>query len=230
MRAKAALSLLLLGSLTALLLFPSGPAAAKKRRAKTVTVGKDATGDWGENAGAPGLAPLGAALGQDLVSASVGMGKKKTVNFIIKVTSLPPVGGTPEVTRYNWDFTVNGKGLELDGKFSNYTRGACDPTSGQCPPPRDPGSAPFFIRGNCETVGTTVVCEELGIVHAKFNAAKGTITIPVPMKLIKAKSGSKIAGGVSDFGGSVAAAASAFVTPFAAPNDTLTVTKTFRIP
>jgi hypothetical protein len=107
MKAKAALSLLLLGALTAALLLPHGTAAAKGR--KPLTVGKDAKGDWGENAGAPELAPLGAALGQDLVSAAIGIGKKKTINFIIKVTSLPPVGGTPEATRYNWDFTVDGK-------------------------------------------------------------------------------------------------------------------------
>jgi hypothetical protein len=35
------------------------------------------------------------------------MGKKKTINFIIKVTSLPPAGGTPEATRYNWDLEVH---------------------------------------------------------------------------------------------------------------------------
>lgn len=227
MRAKAPLSLLLLGALAALLLFPFGTATARGR--KPLTVGRDARGDWGDNAGVPELAPLGAALGQDLVSAAIGMGKRKTINFIIRVTSLPPAGGMPEFTRYNWRFTVNGRGLELDGKFTNYTRGACDPTSGQCPPPRDPGSAPFFVRGNCSSVGTTVVCEELGLVHARFNTAKGTITIPVPMKLMKAKRGSKIAGGASDFGGTVAAAAAAFVTPFAAPNDTLTVTRTFRV-
>jgi hypothetical protein len=73
------------------------------------------------------------------------------------------------------------------------------------------------------------VCEELGIVHARFNAAKGTITIPVPMKLIKAKRGSKIAGGATQFGGTVAAATSAFLTAVAAPNDTLIVTKTFKV-
>jgi hypothetical protein len=227
MKSKAPLCLLLSGALTALLLFPAGTATAKRR--KPLTVGKDAKGDWGDNADAAELAPVGAGLGQDLVGAAIGMGKKKTINFIIKVASLPPTGGMPEFTRYNWDFTVNGKGLELDGKFTNYTRGACDPTSGQCPPPRDPGSAPFFIRGNCSSVGTTVVCEELGIVHARFDAAKGTITIPVPMKLIKAKRGSKIAGGATDFGGTVAAAPSAFVSALDGPNDTLTVTKTFKV-
>jgi hypothetical protein len=78
-------------------------------------------------------------------------------------------------------------------------------------------------------VGTTVVCEELGIVHARFNAAKGTITVPVPMKLIKAKRGSKIAGGATDFGGTVAAVPSAFFSLLDGPNDTLTVTKTFKV-
>jgi hypothetical protein len=87
MKAKAALSLLLLGVLTAALLLPHGTAAAKGR--KPLTVGKDAKGDWGENAGAPELAPLGAALGQDLVGAAIGMGKKKTINFIIKGPRCP---------------------------------------------------------------------------------------------------------------------------------------------
>ncbi len=229
MKRKAILSMLLSGLLAAAMVGTSTPASAGKKKAGPVVVGKDAPNDWGSNVDA-NLAPIGNLLGQELVEASIGMADAKTVNFIIKVASLPAPGGMPEFTRYNWDFMVDGKGLELDGKFTNYSRGACDPTSGQCPPPRDPGSAPFFVRGNCSTVGTTIVCEEVGLVHAAFDAGSGTITIPVPMDMIGAKKGSKITGGASDFGGTVAAAASAFVSPFAAPNDNLTVTGTFTIP
>ena len=207
----------------------AGKAKAKKKKSGPMVVGKDAADDWGSNVDAT-LAPIGNALGQELVEASIGMADKKTVNFIIKLASLPAPGGMPEFTRYNWAMLVNGNSVELDGKFTNYSRGACDPTSGQCPPPRDPGEAPFFIRGNCATVGTTVVCEELGLVHAEFDAAAATITIPVPLEMLGAKAGSKIVGTSSDFGGTVAAAASAFVTPFAAPNDSMMASKTFVVP
>jgi hypothetical protein len=155
---------------------------------------------------------------------------KSTVNFVIQLNSLPPWGGWPEVTRYTWGFILDGEVRELDGKFLNYTRGVCDPTSGQCPPPRDPGMQPFFLRGNCTTTGNVTTCEELGVVHAAFDPAKGTITIPVPLKLLGAKPGSKIQGGTTIFGGSISAAPSAFLSSGNGPADSMTVTKTFQVP
>ena len=120
------------------------------------------------------------------------------------LNSLPANGGVPEVSRYTWDLTVDGKFVELDGKWSNYSRGACDPTSGQCPPPRDPGLQPFIVRGDCTTDSTTpssvTTCKELGIVQAIFDPASKTISVPVPLALIHAKAGSKIAPGTNIFG------------------------------
>lgn len=231
MRTKALLSALLALVLAGALLIPAGAASAKaKKKSGPVVVGKDAPDDWGSNVEA-GIAPIGTPLGQELVEASIGMADKKTVNFIIKTSFLPPSGGVPEFTRYIWEFLVDGDTLELDGKFTNYTRGACDPTSGQCPPPRDPGLQPFFVRGNCGSIGTTVVCEELGIVQASFDSAEATITIPVPLELIGAKPGSEIAGGATDFGaGAVAAATSTYFSAFAAPNDVMVVDQTFTVP
>jgi hypothetical protein len=138
----------------------------------------------------------------------------------------------PEGTRYTWNLAVNGEQVELDGKWSNYSRGACDPTSGNCPPPRDPGMQPFLVRGDCASNGATVQCSELGIVQAEFDPATGTITIPVPAKMIHAKPGAEITGATqadSGFGG-VSAAPSAFYSHSSAPYDTLTVTKSFEIP
>lgn len=230
MKRNALVALMLSGLVAAALAGTPGVAnAGKKAKGGPVVVGTDAADDWGSNVEAA-LAPLGNALGQELVEASIGMADKKTVNFIIKLASLPAPGGMPEFTRYNWTMSVDGNTVELDGKFTNYSRGACDPTAGSCPPPRDPGEAPFFVRGNCETVGTTVVCQELGLVHAEFDPGAATITIPVPLDVLGAKPGSKIVGGSSGFGGTVAAAASAFVTPFAAPNDSMMTTKTFVVP
>jgi hypothetical protein len=227
---RKTLAVLLIGGLVAgALLLPATAATAKKAKGPLV-VGTDPEGDWGEGVD-PTVSPAGAALGQDLVEASVAMADKATVNFVMKVTALPPMGGWPEVTRYTRDMNVDGKFLELDGKFTNYSRGICDPTSGQCPPPRDPGMAPFFVRTDCAPNEANVtICQEVGIVEATFDAGEGTITVPVPLKLLRAKKGSKITPGTNIFGGSISATPSAFFTSSAMPLDTLTVTKTFVVP
>jgi hypothetical protein len=223
-------SLLVLGAVTAALM--GGPnSAIAAGGAKGVA--KDAAGDWALEGNAA-VSPLGDALGQDLLKGSIGMKNKKTLNFIIKVGNLPPTGGWPEVTRYIWSLSVDKKYVELDGKFTNYSRGACDPTSGQCPPPRDPGQAPFLVRGDCEQIENTTVCKEKGIVHATFKPASGTITIPVPMKMIRAKRGSVISAGMSTFttelGGSIVAIPSAFLSSAAFPADAMQMTGKFKIP
>ncbi|MDQ4094672.1 MAG: hypothetical protein M3174_00475 [Actinomycetota bacterium] len=203
--------------------------AAKKKPTGPLVVGVDPKGDWGDGSNNA----IGDALGQDLVEAAIEQVDATTINFIIKVNSLPPTGGTPEVTRYLWDFFVDKEELELDGKFTNYSRGACDPTSGQCPPPRDPGMQPFLLRGNCTVQPTPVtnltVCEELARIQAKFDAGAGTITIPVPIDALKAKPGSKIVGRAGTFGGTIAAVPAAFVSSTAFPLDNLVTTKTFVV-
>lgn len=224
---KSLAVLVAMGLIFAALIGTQGSAAAAAK--KPLVVGTDAEGDWGD-AVEPTIAPVGHALGQDLAEASITMADKKTVNFIIKVTSLPPIGGVPEISRYTWDMTVDGEFVELDGKFTNYSRGVCDPTSGQCPPPRDPGMAPFFVRGDCSVNEANVtICQEKGIVHAEFNGADGTITIPVSLELLGAKKGSKIAPGTNIFGGSISAAPSAFFTSSAMPLDFMALTKTFVV-
>ena len=226
MRGTRVVTLALTAVLAAAFAVPTAATAA----AKPLVVGTDEAGDWG-SAVDPNIGPAGDVIGQDLVEASIAMADKTTVNFIIKLNSLPPVGGFPEGSRYTWDMNVNGNFVELDGKFTNYTRGACDPTSGQCPPPRDPGMQPFMVRTNCAANEANVtICEEVGIVKAVFDAGAATITIPVPLELINAKAGSKIEPGVNIFGGSISATPAAFVSSSAAPLDTLTVLKTFTIP
>lgn len=181
------------GALLAGALFAPAAIAGKKKAPKgPIVVGTDPSGDWGASVD-PTIAPVGNALGQDLTSASITMADKETINFVIGLNSLPPTGGAPEISRYIWDLTVDGEFVELDGKFTNYSRGACDPTAGKCPPPRDPGTQPFFVRGNCGVVeGTNVTtCQELAIVKATFDAAAKSITIPVPLAAINAKPGSK---------------------------------------
>ena len=213
----------------AAMLMPLGAAQAAKK-SRPLVVGTDAEDDWGDGSNTA----VGDALGQDLTSATIGMADATTVNFVIGLKSLPPAGGTPEVSRYTWDFAVDGEHLELDGKFTNYSRGSCDPTAGTCPPPRDPGLQPFVVRGNCRVDATLpvnlTVCDELAKVQAVFDAEAATITIPVPIEALGAKPGSKIAGLPGTFGGTISAAPSAFVTSSDMPMDLLFTTKTFVLP
>lgn len=208
-----------------------GPAQAAKKKGPVV-VGTDAADDWGSNVDAT-LAPVGNQLGQELVEASIEKADAATLNFNVKVAGLPPSGGVPEFTRYVWTMTVDGTLLQLDGKFTNYSRGACDPTAGTCPPPRDPGQAPFMVRGNCtDNGGAAVTCEELGIVKGVFDTASGTITIPVSLELLGAKPGSVIAHGIqpgSNFAG-VWAIPSAWASQGNMPLDEMIITKPYKVP
>lgn len=225
----------LIGLFVAGLLLPAVGAGAKP--AKTVVVGKDDAGDWGVNGPTAdnSLSQVGDFLGMDLIEASIGMADTKMVNFIIKVNSLPPMGGMPEISRYIWSLSVGKEYVELDGKFTNYSRGACDPTAGSCPPPRNPGQAPFLVRGNCETNDANITtCQEIGLVNATFVQAEGTITIPVPLEMIGAKPGTKITAGASDFttqaGGTVIAIPSVFLSRTDMPADALQMTGKFAVP
>lgn len=207
-----------------------GTAQAAKKKGPVV-VATDAADDWGSNVD-PTIAPLGSQLGQELVEASIEKADAQTLNFIIKVSSLPASGGVPELSRYVWTMTVDGTLVQLDGKFTNYSRGACDPTAGTCPPPRDPGQAPFMVRGNCVDNTAAVTCEEIGLVNGTFDTATGTVTIPVSLELLGAKTGSVIAHGMqpgSNFAG-VWAIPSAWASQGNMPLDEMIVTKPYKVP
>ena len=220
--------LALAACLVAAFVVPGVATAAKKG---PVVIGTDPADDWG---GGAENAVAGDALGQELVEASIDMADAKTVNFIITLNSLPPSGGVPELSRYTWDFVINGNAFQLDGKFTNYSRGACDPTSGQCPPPRDPGMQPFLLRGNCHpdpTATNVTVCDELAKVQGVFDAAAATISIPVGLDILEAKPGTRIMPGVNTtFGGMVVAIPSAFFSNANMPMDLLTGTVSYKIP
>ena len=182
----------------------------------------EVAGDWG---GGGEAAPLGSALGQDFVAAYLEYGDD-VFTFTLGMTELPAIGGTPEATRYGWSFSYNGNAFELDGKFTNYSRGACDPTAGTCPPPRDPGIGYFALRGNCTTAdgANVTLCEELGGVTAEFDPATGEIAIPVPAALLtdEVRACDTITGDASFIGSSIWAAPSAFVTSSTMPFDDVT--------
>lgn len=231
MRSRALMAVL--GSLVAAaLILPAELASADP--VPPVVVGTDPAGDWALDGNViPGV---GEKLGQDLLEAAIGMVDDTTVNFVITVSELPPTGGMPEFTRYIWSLDVDGKYVELDGKFTNYSRGACDPQAGSCPPPRDPGMSPFLIRGDCVTDPNTNVttCQEKAIVKGAFDGAAGTITVPVSLELLGAVPGSVIAPGASDFttgvGGPLVAIPTAYVSSSGFPSDAMLIGTTFTVP
>ena len=226
---KRIMTLMLVGAAIAATVLPGGAQAGKAP--KPFVVGTDASGDFGANQDST-ISPVGEAMGMDLVEAAIQQADAKTLNFIIKVSGLPPTGGTPEVARYVWTMMVDNELIQLDGKWTNYHRAACDPTAGNCPPPRDPGMGPFMVRGNCtDNGGTAVTCEEIGLVNATFDAATGTITIPVPTELLGAKKGSKIINGTQPGSGftGVWAIPSAWASQSSMPLDDLIPTKTFVV-
>ena len=229
---KLTLFLLVL-TLAAAVVAPTGLASAKAKKSGPVVVGTDDAGDWGANVDAT-IAPVGGALGQELVEASIGMADSKTVNFVIKVAGLPPTGGIPEFARYSWDFTVNRSAFGMSGNFTDYARGVCYPAhTNSCPPPKDPGQQPFYIRQGPCTIGTGGLgeCNLVATVKATFDVASSTITIPVPLAALKAKPGSKIGPGTNSVFGSTIYASPAAVSANAnGPHDTMVATGTFVVP
>lgn len=211
----------------------SAKGKGKKKKAGPAVIATDASDDWGANVD-PTLSPVGAALGQELVEASIEMADAKTVNFVIKVAGLPPTGGIPEFVRYSWDFTVNGEAFGMSGNFTDYGRGVCYPAhTDSCPPPKDPGMQPFYVRQGPCTIGTGGLgeCNLVATAKAVFDAATGTITIPVPADAIGAKPGAKIAPGTNAvFGATIYAAPAAITSNANGPHDTMMGTGTYVVP
>ena len=204
--------------------FPGAQVSAKAPKATVLAT--DPADDWGAGAGVP--APIGDFLGQELVSASMS-GDSKTLNLIFGLNSLPPWGGIPESSRYNWDFTENGTAYQATGGFTEFLRGTCNPLhTGECPPPQATAPGTFFIRQGPCTVGAD--CFVVGRVVATFDPAEATVTVPIPLSVIKAKPGAKIGPASSTLGGGVYTAPAAMVSQAAFPNDQIMVLKTYTIP
>lgn len=217
----------------AALFAPAVAAKAKKKKGGPMVVATDDAGDWGSSVDAT-ISPIGAAIGQDLVEATIEMVDAETVEFVIKVTGLPPTGGIPEFARYSWDFTVDGEPYGMSGNFTDYARGVCYPAhTGSCPPPENPGPAPFYIRNGPCTIGAGGLgeCNLMATVEATFDVATGTITIPVPAEAISVKPGSKIGPGTNSvYGATIYASPAAVSSTPNLPHDTMVSLKTYKAP
>ncbi len=240
MKPHKLLALSLVASLAVMWVAPGRSALAQKWKGQVV--GTDAANDWGANVD-PSLAPVGDELGQELVEAHLRMADAETVNFAIRLKSLPANdAGIPEVTRYGWDFTVDGKHMLISGGFTDVLRTFCYPLhSPQCPPnfgnPERSLERPFFVYEGACTLGTGGVsdCRVKAVVSATFehrslHAGTGMITVPVPLEAIGAKPGSKIEPAEGALGETIYAAPAVIVASGSCPHDTMLVTETFTVP
>jgi len=239
------LGLMLVLMLTVALMVPAGVGAEEAEvddpRFPTEwhVVADGAEGDFG---GDPEVAKVGHELGADLTEARIRMPDADHVEFQIQTTNLPANGGVPEFIRYTWDLLVDtGEGpkeAQIDGKWSNYSRGVCDPTAG-CDPtavggedgPKDPGQRPFFFRGDLEVTPIGVInfnaMRNYATIPGDFNVADGTITVTVPTEAISKLQGvewgpcAKILPGAGLRGGVVESSLAAWLTSAAFPSDVL---------
>lgn len=220
-------------SLLGLMLVPGPHAVAgAKKPAGPVVVATDDPADWGANVD-KAIAPAGTPLGMEIVEAAIGLSEdKKAINFIIKLAG-PTSGGPGEVVRYGWEFTVDGNAFQLNGGRTEFIRGMCNPliTDPACPPnfgdPTKLGNFPFFVRSGTCSVGAD--CTIHAVVNATFDVATSTITVPVPLEVVKAKLGSTI-GPMGGLFGAIYAAPGALVTTNGLPHDAISVTKTIKLP
>lgn len=167
---------------------PAVDAGSKKKSrssARRVVVGRDAKGDWGANVDSS-LNPIGDALGQDLVLATLGSRDGRTIDFSITVNALPENSSVSAATTYSWQFQLGEEHFVL----TNCDVARCSP---------EDSSTLLFELYRCseETIGGTTVrtCDELiTSATAALVADKGLITIPIDAKTMGARAGGTIVG------------------------------------
>jgi hypothetical protein len=188
---KRSLSLLAAGALMIGALGVANASAPKK-------VWSDAAGDIDPAATGQGLP---GQAGFDLVGGSIAR-KGKNLVFTVQHAALPPFGAVPEAFRFMWGFSVNGKSYRVTvkrvevGKPNPLNQEDTDQI-GQVYP-----NGFFRLEGNCgsQVIGAlnAVTCHTLGYLKGAWDPAKGTFSFEVPMKAVKANTGSKVAGGAGD--------------------------------
>jgi hypothetical protein len=143
---------------------------------------------------------LGASIpgGFDLVEGSITK-NKKNLEFTAVHADMPPTGTVPEGVRFLWAFSVDGKNYRLTVK--SFDIGKPDVPAGQTTDRLGNVDAAghFRLEGECVRDATLPVgminCPPLEYLEGSWDPASMSFTVIVPLKSIKAKTGSIIAGG-----------------------------------
>lgn len=184
-------TLLLLGSLS---LGVIGQAQA----AKPVTVFEDPAGDAGNNntGGIPGVDQGGF----DLVSGKI-VKKGKNLDFSVTSAVMPPGGALPEGFRLLWHFSVDGEEYRLTIKSADVGKPDVIGGTGTERIGRVDMDGHFRLEQCTDqalpAVLTLLNCAPVEYLEGTIDTASQTITAVVPLKLLKAKTGSIIAGGIA---------------------------------
>ncbi len=165
--------------------------------AKPVKVFEDPAGDAGNNntGGIPGVDQGGF----DLVSGSI-VKAGKNLEFSTTSAAMPPKGALPEGFRLLWHFSVDGEEFRLTIKSADVGKpdvigGTGTERVGQV------DMDGHFRLEQCSEQATPAVtllnCVPVEYLEGTIDTTAKTITAIVPLKLIKAKTGSVVAGGIT---------------------------------
>jgi hypothetical protein len=167
--------------------------ALSSAHAAPKTVWKDPAGDV--DAGGAGPNPATDQSGFDLVSGSIDR-KGANLVFTVKHAVMPPIGAVPEAFRFIWGFSAGAKSYRVTtkrfevGKPNPATQEDTDQVG------KTYVDGLFRLEGNCgatDVGGTQMInCHTLGYLKGVWNPAKATFSYSVPLKMIKAKPGTKI--------------------------------------
>jgi hypothetical protein len=165
------------------------------------TVWEDATGDADNAQG------LGASIpgGFDLVTGAIAK-NKANLEFTVTHADMPPSGSLPEGFRFLWAFSVGDEMFRLTVKSGDIGK----PDAGQEQTTERVGrvdtAGHFRLEGECGSnplpaALTFINCAPLAYLEGTWNPGEKSFTFPVPMKLLKAKTGSIIGPGGGDAAG-----------------------------
>lgn len=171
-----------------------GPAEAAKK-AKPKVVWQDETEDAGLDPTGP--LPGFSQFGLDLEKGTI-VRKGKNLEFTAVHAAMPPTGSFPETFRFLWSFRIGKKEYRLTVKSVDVGK----PDVGQGQTTERVGRVDFQghyrLEGDCGSMPapagplTFINCAPLEYLEGSFDPASGSFTVIVPMKLIKAKPGSKV--------------------------------------
>lgn len=163
--------------------------------AAPVTLWEDAKGDADLALGTGSSIPAGWDIASGIVEK-----KGKNLEFTVTHHDMPPVGSAPEVSRFLWNFTVNGAPYRFTVKSVDL--GKPDIPAGQTTERvgRVDLQGHFRLEGECgeNAVGVTFVnCPPVAYLDGTWDPAAKSFTVILPLKTVKAKVGSAIGPGAA---------------------------------
>lgn len=186
---KKTLSLIAAAAITVGIL---GPAAAKP-----VTVIEDASGDADVATGAGASIPAGL----DITAGSIEK-KGKDLIFTVTHADMPPAGSLPEAARFLWAFNVGDVGYRWTFKSADV--GKPDVVAGQSSERvgRADVQGHFRLENDCSSTPVGAVnminCTVVGYYPGTIDAGAKTLSVTIPLKDLKAKTGTKVTPGAGD--------------------------------